>query len=141
MAHAIPARATPHAATLPALSDHRIARFAAIIILYFLQGVPLSLSLIALPAWLAEASATPLEVGAFVGIAALPWSTKLFNGLIVDRYAYKPMERRRGWIPLSQAMMVAVLVVMVIVAPGAGDIALLSALCFGDASQLPGEAQ
>lgn len=127
MAHAIPA---PQAAGLPALSEHRIARFAAIIVLYFLQGVPLGLSLIALPAWLAEAGATPLEVGAFVGIAALPWSTKLFNGLIMDRYAYKPMGRRRGWILLSQALMVAVLITMVIAAPGARDIALLSGLCF-----------
>ena len=130
MAHAIPAGAAPHAARLPALSEHRIARFAAIIVLYFLQGVPLGLSLIALPAWLAEAGATPLEVGAFVGIAALPWSTKLLNGLVMDRYAFKPMGRRRGWILLSQTMMVAVLIVMVVAAPGASDIALLSGLCF-----------
>lgn len=116
--------------TLPALSEHRIARFAAIIVLYFLQGVPLGLSLIALPAWLAEAGATPLEVGAFVGVALLPWSTKLFNGLIMDRYAYKPMGRRRGWILLSQSLMAAVLIAMVIAAPGASDIALLSGLCF-----------
>lgn len=130
MAHAILAGAPPRAARLPALSDHRLARFAAIVVLYFLQGVPLGLSLIALPAWLAEAGATPLEVGAFVGIAALPWSTKLFNGLVMDRYAYKPMGRRRGWILVSQASMVAVLVMMVIAAPGASDIALLSGLCF-----------
>lgn len=130
MAQAITAEAARLPSALPALSDHRVARFAAIIVLYFLQGVPLGLSLIALPAWLAEAGATPLEVGAFVGIAALPWSTKLFNGLIMDRYAYKPMGRRRGWILLSQALMVVVLVAMVITAPGAGDIALLTGLCF-----------
>ncbi len=130
MAFAIPAELTAQKTTFPALSDHRIARSAAIIVLYFLQGVPLGLSLIALPAWLAEAGATPLEVGAFVGIAALPWSTKLINGLVMDRYAFKPMGRRRGWILLSQAVMVAVLIVMVIAAPGASDIALLSALCF-----------
>lgn len=123
----IPANAK---ASLPALSDNRAARFAAIIVLYFLQGVPLGLSLIALPAWLAEAGATPVQVGAFVGVAVLPWSTKLFNGLLMDRYAYKPMGRRRGWILLSQASMVAVLVVMVLADPGVGDIALLSGLCF-----------
>lgn len=130
MAEAVPTGAPPHTVTLPALSEHRIARFAAIIVLYFLQGVPLGLSLIALPAWLAEAGATPLEVGAFVGIAALPWSTKLFNGLVMDRYAYKPMGRRRGWILLSQATMVAVLIVMAITAPGSSEIALLTGLCF-----------
>ncbi|MDA7787945.1 MFS transporter [Sphingomonadaceae bacterium] len=119
-----------HPKTLPALSEHRIARFAAIIVLYFLQGVPIGLSLIALPAWLAEAGATPVEVGAFVGVALLPWSTKLFNGLLMDRYAFKPMGRRRGWILLSQSLMVMALVVMAILAPEAGDIALLTAVCF-----------
>ena len=43
---------------------------------------------------------------------------------------YKPMGRRRGWILLSQSLMVLALIVMAILAPGAGDIALLSALCF-----------
>ncbi|GMN03821.1 MFS transporter [Erythrobacter sp. MTPC3] len=130
MKQAATAGIQPGRATLPALSENRTARFAAIIVLYFLQGVPLGLSLIALPAWLAEAGATPLEVGAFVGFALLPWSTKLFNGLVMDRYAFRPMGRRRGWILLSQALMVAALIVMAVIAPGAGDIALLSALCF-----------
>lgn len=130
MEQAIATKTKAHPTTLPTLSEHRIARFAAIVVLYFLQGVPLGLSLIALPAWLAEAGATPLEVGAFVGVALLPWSTKLFNGLLMDRYAYKAMGRRRGWILLSQGLMVAVLIVMMVTAPGAGDIALLSVLCF-----------
>ncbi|WP_198152686.1 MFS transporter [Tsuneonella dongtanensis] len=99
-------------------------------ILYFLQGVPLALSLVALPGWLAEQGATPLQVGAFVGTAMLPWSTKLFNGMIMDRYAFKPMGRRRGWILLAQFLMVVMLVIMAILAPTANDIAMLAALCF-----------
>lgn len=130
MAHAIPAGTAPNAAMLPALSEHRIARFAAIIVLYFLQGVPLGLALVALPGWLAESGASPLEIGSFVGIAMLPWSTKLFNGLVMDRFTFKPMGRRRGWILLSQALMVAALLSMALVAPGASDIALLTAFCF-----------
>ncbi|MEP0393336.1 MAG: MFS transporter [Erythrobacter sp.] len=130
MKHAMATGAQSHPTTFTALSEHRTARLAAIIVLYFLQDVPLGLLLIALPAWLAEAGATPVEVGAFAGVALLPWSAKLFNGLVMDRYAYKPMGRRRGWILLSQSLMVAVLIAMVIVAPGVSDIALLSGLCF-----------
>ncbi len=130
MAHTFATGAQSHPTTFPALSEHRIARFAAVIVLYFLQGLPLGLSLIALPAWLVEAGAKPLEVGAFVGIALLPWSTKLFNGLIMDRFAYKPMGRRRGWILLAHVLMIAALIVMAFTSPGASDIALLSALCF-----------
>ncbi|KPQ22280.1 MAG: Major Facilitator Superfamily, partial [Porphyrobacter sp. HL-46] len=53
---------------LPALSEHKIARFAAIILLYFMQGVPLGLVLVALPGWLADNGATPVQIGGFVGI-------------------------------------------------------------------------
>lgn len=130
MAETLIAQTAAPAASLPALAQHRIARFAAIIVLYFLQGVPLGLTLVALPGWLAERGASPVEIGGFVGIALLPWSTKLFNGLIMDRFTFKPMGRRRGWILLAQALMVAVLLGMAASAPGASDIALLTAFCF-----------
>ena len=116
--------------SFPALSEHRTARFAAIILLYFLQGVPLGLVLVALPGWLAESGASPIAIGSFVGIAMLPWSTKLFNGLVMDRFTFKPMGRRRGWILLAQALMVVALLAMALTAPGAGDIAVLTAFCF-----------
>jgi PAT family beta-lactamase induction signal transducer AmpG len=131
---AAPAPGTAAAATaghyLPALSDHSIARFAAIIVLYFLQGVPLGLTLVALPGWLAERGASPIAIGSFVGVAMLPWSTKLLNGLVMDRFTFKPMGRRRGWILLAQSLMVVTLIAMALVAPGAGDIAVLTAFCF-----------
>ena len=71
---------------LPALSQSRFARFAAIILLYSMQGVPVGLTLVALPAWLAANGAGPVAVGAFVGTALLPWSLKLFGGLLMDRF-------------------------------------------------------
>ncbi|MEM7689550.1 MAG: MFS transporter [Pseudomonadota bacterium] len=130
MTHAIAPGLQSQPAKLPALSEHRLARFAAIIVLYFLQGVPIGLSLVALPAWIAEAGGTPVQVSGFVAVALLPWTTKLFNGLLMDRFAYKPMGRRRGWILLAQSLMVTSLVVMATLAPSASDIALLTALCF-----------
>ena len=130
MAHVIAAPLAVQPARLPALSEHKIARFAAIIVLYFLQGVPLGLTLVALPGWLAEQGASPVAIGGFVGVAMLPWSTKLFNGLVMDRFTYKPMGRRRGWILLAQGLMVMALIGMALAAPGAGDIALLTAFCF-----------
>lgn len=115
---------------LSALSEHKLARFGTIIILYFLQGVPLGLVLVALPGWLAENGASPLQISSFVGIAMLPWSSKLLNGLVMDRFTFKPMGRRRSWILLAQALMVAALLTMAAAAPGARDIALLTGLCF-----------
>lgn len=122
--------AASDARVIPALSESRLARFAAIIVLYFLQGVPVGLSTIAIPAWLAANGATPLQVGAFVGTALLPWSTKLFNGLLMDRFAYKPMGRRRAWILLAQVAMALTLVAMAFAAPSSTQIASLAAFCF-----------
>lgn len=125
------ASAAPHPASeLPALSTSKFARFAAIVILYFMQGVPVGLTIIAVPAWLAANGASPVEVAAFVGTAMLPWSLKLVNGLLMDRFAFKPMGRRRGWILLAQALMAATLATMAVIGPGAGDIAMLTAMCF-----------
>ncbi len=115
---------------LPSIAQHKLARFAAIVILYFMQGVPLGLSLVAIPAWLAANGASPTAVGVFVGTAMLPWSLKLVNGLLMDRFTFKPMGRRRSWILLAQAGMVAVLIVMATVAPGASQVSLLAGLCF-----------
>ncbi|MEM7702408.1 MAG: MFS transporter [Pseudomonadota bacterium] len=116
--------------TLPALSEHRIARFAAVIILYFMQGVPIGLGLIAIPAWLAANGATPVQVGAFVGAIMLPWSLKLVNGLIMDRFAFKPMGRRRGWILAAQALMASTLITLSVAAPGPQEILALTVFLF-----------
>lgn len=124
--HSAPA----HTHTLPTLTTSKPARFATIMVLYFLQGVPSGLTTIALPAWLAAQGANPIEIGAFVGFAMLPWSAKLFNGLLMDRFTFKPMGRRRSWILSAQFLMVAALLAMALLAPSARDIVLLSGLCF-----------
>jgi PAT family beta-lactamase induction signal transducer AmpG len=48
----------------------------------------------------------------------------------MDRFTFKPMGRRRGWILLSQGLMASALLAMAVSAPGASDIALLTAFCF-----------
>jgi len=125
-----PAPRPASARTLPALTQSKPARFATIMVLYFLQGVPFGLTTVALTAWLAAQGTSPIEIGAFVAFALLPWSAKLFNGLLMDRFTFKPMGRRRGWILAAQFFMVATLLVMAAIAPTANDIALLSGLCF-----------
>lgn len=115
---------------LPALSESKSARLIVVAILYFMQGVPAGLSTVGISAWLAANGATPTEVGAFVGIALLPWSLKLLNGLLMDRFTFKPMGRRRVWIIAAQAMMAIVLLAMAVAAPTVDQIATLAAFCF-----------
>lgn len=115
---------------LPALSESRFARFATILLLYFMQGVPVGLSLIAIPAWLAANGATPVIVGAFVGTALLPWSLKLFNGLVMDRFTFKPMGRRRSWILGAQSGMVITFFTLALASPSAAEVGSLTAYFF-----------
>lgn len=132
MPSSIPAHAADTAAPaqIPALSESKFARFAAIILLYSMQGVPVGLTLVALPAWLAANGAGPVAVGAFVGTALLPWSLKLFGGLLMDRFTFRPMGRRRVWILAAQALMAGVLISLAIVAPGPAQIGQLAMFCF-----------
>lgn len=115
---------------VPAMSENRYLRFTAIILLYFMQGIVVGISTIAIPAWLAARGASPIEIGGFVGTALLPWSLKLFNGLLMDRFTYRPMGRRRSWILTAQALMMASLFGLAIAAPSASQIVLLAGFCF-----------
>ncbi len=116
--------------SVPSLADHKVSRFCAIILLYFLQGIPVGLVLIAVPAWLAENNASPIAIGAFVGTAMLPWSLKLFGGLIMDRFTFKAMGRRRSWILLAQLFMVLSFVILAIASPSPEQLAWLTLLFF-----------
>lgn len=115
---------------LPSLSERKPARLVVVAILYFMQGIPWGLSTVGISAWLAANGASPVEVGVFIGTAVLPWSLKLVNGLLMDRFTFKPMGRRRVWIIAAQAMMAIVLLALAIDAPTVGQIGLLAAYCF-----------
>ncbi len=132
MTHYAPEIAIPDVAetAIPAMSENRYLRATAIILLYFMQGIVAGLSLIAIPAWLAARGASPIEIGGFVGTAMLPWSLKLFNGLLMDRFTYRPMGRRRSWILVAQASMMLTLFGFAIAAPSASQIVLLAGFCF-----------
>ncbi|MGB7419046.1 MAG: MFS transporter [Erythrobacter sp.] len=116
--------------TLSALSQSHRLRLWGFFLMYLSQGVPFGLVQVAIPAWLVANGASAGEVGFFIATAMLPWSLKLVNGLVMDRFCYSPMGRRRAWIIGSQLTMLAALLVTSIIAPGPDDIALLAGLAF-----------
>jgi len=67
-------------------------------ILYVAQGVPLGLFWFAIPSWMAANGASAADVGYVLGLTTLPWTLKLVNGFIMDRYTFLAMGRRRIWI-------------------------------------------
>lgn len=112
------------------LTEHPYLRLATVFIFYIFQGVPMGMFYIAMPAYMAGAGASAGEIAAVVSAFSLPWTLKLVNGFFMDRYTFLPMGRRRIWVIGAQSIMVICLLTGAVLAPGARDVALLSALAF-----------
>jgi PAT family beta-lactamase induction signal transducer AmpG len=107
------------------LAENRPLRLFTLFILYVAQGVPIGLFWFAIPAWMAAKGAGASDVGYVLALTALPWTLKLVNGFIMDRYTVLAMGRRRIWIIGAQLVMIALLVGCAFAAPGVSDIVLL----------------
>ncbi|MGE3691674.1 MAG: MFS transporter [Novosphingobium sp.] len=112
------------------LTQSQGLRLLTVFLFYFTQGFPIGLFFYAVPAWMATQGASTGEVAAVVGMANLPWSLKLVNGFLIDRYTYLPMGRRRVWIIGAQALIVLALLGGAAIAPAHNDVFLLSAFGF-----------
>jgi PAT family beta-lactamase induction signal transducer AmpG len=108
------------------LAESRSLRLSTLFILYVAQGVPIGLFWFAIPAWMAANGASAPDVGYVLGLTALPWTLKLVNGFIMDRYTFLAMGRRRIWIIGAQMVMIVLLVSCALIGPGATDISLLA---------------
>ncbi|MEJ2534869.1 MAG: MFS transporter [Gammaproteobacteria bacterium] len=119
-----------HSETPWILSSSRTLRLFTIFILYIAQGIPIGLFWYAIPAWMAANGADARDVAWVLGLTALPWSLKLVNGFLMDRYAFLPMGRRRAWILGAQLIMILVFVSAALIQPAASDILLLGLFGF-----------
>ncbi len=122
-----PATAAPRGLVL---EHSRSLRLFTLFILYVGQGMPIGLFFFAVPAWMAANGASAAEVGSVAALTALPWSLKLVNGFIMDRYTFLPMGRRRAWILAAQSVMIACLAAAALIDPLVGDVAILGAIGF-----------
>lgn len=105
-------------------------RLLTLLLFYFTQGFPVGLFSYAVPSWMAANGESTAAVAAVVGAAALPWTLKLVNGFIIDRYTFLPMGRRRSWIIGAQGLIVLALLAGAALSPDHGNVFLLSAFAF-----------
>ena len=114
----------------PALVESQFLRLLTVFVFYICEGVPMGLFYIAIPAYLAGAGAGAGAIALVVSATGLPWSLKLVNGFLMDRYTYLPMGRRRIWLIGAQSMMILGLLVAAALAPAGDEIWLLAGLAF-----------
>ena len=112
------------------LSEHRKLRFVTLFLLYFAQGLPFGLIDFALPAWLAQNGASAAAIGSVQALVILPWTFKLVYGLLMDRYAFLAMGRRRPWIIIGQFGLAAAFLAMAFTNPAVSQIGLIGAFAF-----------
>ncbi len=79
---------------------------------------------------MAKQGVSPAVIGSFIAITILPWSLKLINGPIMDRWSFLPMGRRRPWVLVAQAGMVTSSVAIAMLPDRLGHMAWLTALGF-----------
>jgi len=115
---------------LPTLTDSRLARRMMLCALYCAQGMPWGFVTITLVAYVSSQGATLEEVGDIMALATLPWSFKLVWALVIDRFTYRPMGRRRPWILFAQTAMGITLLAMILDGEGSADLQRLAWMVF-----------
>ena len=102
---------------LPALTDYKALRLAALGLLYGAQGLPIGLFQVALPAYMASLGMSAAEVGGFIAFVFLPWSFKLVAGPVMDRFTFAAMGNRRPWVLFAQCGLLLSFVVLALMDP------------------------
>jgi PAT family beta-lactamase induction signal transducer AmpG len=112
------------------LAQSKWLRLVTLFLFYLTQGAPIGVFIYAIPTWMAGNGASAADTAWVVGIAMLPWSLKLVNGFLIDRYAYLPMGRRRAWIIGAQLVLASALLSGALLAPAPDDLVLLATIGF-----------
>lgn len=112
-------------------------RMAALMALGFASGLPLVLTKDTLQAWMKDAHVDLKEIGLF-SLVGFPYALKFLWAPVMDRFVPPLLGRRRGWLVVTQALVIAAILAMAVTGPGKSllPLALVSlALAFCSASQ------
>lgn len=110
------------------LSESRNLRLFSFFLFYFGQGLPVGLTIVALPAWMAANGVADADVGNLIAMAYFAWTYKFIVAAFMDRFTYLPMGRRRIWLIGAQILMSAGFVGAALLNPGPQDYLVLVAV-------------
>ena len=75
------------------------------LVMGFVSGVPLLLTITLLQAWLTDEGVSKSTIGLFA-LVGLPYSLKFLWAPFFDRYVISKLGRRRGWLIISQILLI-----------------------------------
>lgn len=98
-------------------------------LLGFASGLPLILTDSTLKVWIQDAGVSIQTIG-FFSLVQVPYNLKFLWAPLLDRFVPPVFGRRRGWMVLTQLLLVFALAVMAFADPQ-GGLRLMAALAFG----------
>jgi PAT family beta-lactamase induction signal transducer AmpG len=107
----------------PYLEVFRSRRIAAVLLLGFASGLPLALTSGTLQAWMATAGVDIRTIGIF-SLVGLPYTIKFLWAPLMDRFAFPWLGRRRGWILVTQLVLMLGIALMGALSPQHAPLAL-----------------
>ncbi len=116
--------------SLPAFTDSAKLRLVLGTLLYLAQGFPQGIVYYAIPTWFAATGQPVAIVGTAAAAASLPWTFKFLFGLLVDRYTWLPMGRRRPWLIGAQLAIVITLAGFAALSPTVDATSLIIGFAF-----------
>ncbi len=112
-------------------------RVAVMLLLGFSSGLPLALTTGTLQAW-ATAEGLDIRTIGFLTLVGSAYTLKFLWAPLMDRYVPPLLGRRRGWMLLTQALLIVSIATMAMFSPGSAIVALALAaviVAFCSASQ------
>src|SRR5512145_2114519 len=106
-------------------------------VLGFASGMPLALTGSTLSAWMVKEGVDIKTIGLFA-LVGLPYTLKFLWSPLMDRFVPPFLDRRRGWILLTQLMLVAGIACMALLSPAEMPLAAAAValfIAFSSASQ------
>jgi PAT family beta-lactamase induction signal transducer AmpG len=94
-------------------------KMLALVFLGFASGLPLYLTSRTLQAWMTVENVSLATVGAF-SLVALPYSLKFLWAPLMDRYVPPVFGRRRGWLLITQVLLLIAIAAMSLHDPRTG---------------------
>jgi PAT family beta-lactamase induction signal transducer AmpG len=91
-------------------------RMAVMLLLGFSSGLPLSLCASTLQAWMATVDTSIRTIGLFT-LAQIPYVLKFLWAPLMDRFVLPIFDRRRGWIFLSQVLLIIAIMQLALTDP------------------------
>src|SRR5688500_19922441 len=86
-------------------------KMAALLFLGFSSGLPLYLTRTTLQAWMTKANVDLTTIGLF-SLVGLPYSLKFLWAPLLDRYVPPFLGRRRGWLVITQVLLLLTIAAM-----------------------------